>query len=342
MTFFRKAFLAVAAAAVFAAVSPLAAEAAVKWTWKTGTLAPKDIGYAKQVQSVLMPAVEKVTNGEVVLKVYWGGVMGDDEQHLKKMKVDQLQAAGLSGQGTFMMSKSLAILGLPFLFNDYDEVDAIKHQMMARFDGIVAKEGLRLLVWLDQDFDQIYSSKLPVTKVSDFPKTRFITWFGPLEGKFFERMGTSPVPMGITEIPSSLRAGVAESLIAPSIWVVGTQLYSTFRFVNTTRLRYVPAFCVCTSRAWDALPQQYQKGVFDGREKWAKDFCVKTRVDAEKSLNAMVAYGVRKVRSSPEEIKAIKEKSMPLWDELAGKLYPKDLLDELKGHLAQYRAGKKK
>jgi TRAP-type C4-dicarboxylate transport system substrate-binding protein len=341
MTSMRRAMMIVIAG--FLAVT-LAAEcnAAVKWVWKTGTLAPKDIGYAREVQSILMPAIEKATNGEVVLKVYWGGVMGDDEQHLKKMRVGQLQAAGLAGQGTFLMAKSIAVLGLPFLFNNYDEVDYIKHHMMGRFDDIVEMEGFRLLAWLDQDFDQIYSSKLPVTKLSDFSKARFVTWFGPLEGKFLERLGTRPVPLGVTEIPSSLRAGVADSMIAPSIWVVGTQLYSTFRYVNPMKSRYIPAFAVCTTEAWNKLPQVYQTKFTEGREKWAKAFCEKSRVDAEKSLTAMVQYGVRQVHSTPEELKQIRDRSLPLWGELSGKLYPLDLLEEIKGHLAQYRASRKK
>jgi hypothetical protein len=41
---------------------------------------------------------------------------------------------------------------------------------------------------------------------------------------------------------------------------------------------------------------------------------------------------------TPENLEAFKKLSLPIWDEMAGKLYPKELLDELKGNLAQYRA----
>jgi TRAP-type C4-dicarboxylate transport system substrate-binding protein len=313
---------------------------AKKIVWKTGTLAPKGIGYANEVENVLIPAVEKVSDGNIILKVYWGGVLGDDTQHLEKLRIGQLQAAGLSGQGTFMISPEIPVLGLPFLFNDYDEVDFIKHVMIDSFEAITLKQGLRLIVWLDQDFDQIYSSKLPIVKAEDFPKARFATWFGPLEGKLLERMGTTPVPISVSEIPTSLRAGVADSMIAPSIWVVGTQLYSTFRFVNPIKIRYVPAFAVCTAIAWDELPEIYKKRLYKLREGLAKDFCVLSRADAKNCLKAMLKYGVKMVESTPEDLARIREKSLPIYGELAGRLYPKALLEEIQAHLSEFRAEK--
>jgi TRAP-type C4-dicarboxylate transport system substrate-binding protein len=308
-----------------------------RWEWKTGTLAPKGIGYANQVRDILLPEIENATDGDVVLKVYWGGIMGDDEQHIQKMRMGQLHAAGLSGQGTFMMAGDMAVLGLPFLFESWQEIDYLKERMMDRFDAIVAKHGFKLLLWLDQDFDQIYSTRDPITSVEDFAKARFVTWFGPLEGRLLQRFGTSPIPMGVAEIPSGLRSGVSDAMIAPSIWVVGTQLYSTFRFVNPMNIRYVPAFCVSTVAAWDVLPQAYQNNIRRDRLEWSNRFTKDSRVEGDKSLAAMIRYGVNEVNSTPEQIEQIKLQALPIWEELAGKLYPADLLEEIKAHLADYR-----
>jgi TRAP-type C4-dicarboxylate transport system substrate-binding protein len=311
-----------------------------KWEWKTGTLAPKGVGYANQVRDILLPAIEGATDGDVVLKVYWGGVMGDDEQHIQKMRMGQLHAAGLSGQGTFLMAGDMAVLGLPFLFESWEEVDYLKERMMDRFDAIVAKHGFKLLLWLDQDFDQIYSTREPIAGPDDFARARFVTWFGPLEGRLLQRFGTNPVPMGVAEIPSGLRSGVSDSMIAPSIWIVGTQLYSTFRFVNPMKIRYVPAFCVSTVAAWDALPEAYQNNIRRDRLEWSNRFTKDSRVEGDKCLAAMIRYGVKEISSTPEQMEQVKAQALPIWGELAGKLYPAELLEEIKAHLADYRAGR--
>ena len=161
--------------------------------WKTATMAPKGIGYSQLFEEILLPEIEKQTKGDLYLKIYWGGVMGDDKQVLKKMRINQLQGAGLSGQGTFELSNEIAVLGLPFMFNNYEEIDYVKTKMIDTFDSIVREEsGFKVLQWLDQDFDQIYSSKYPMDLVENFSKVRFITWYGSLEGKVLEKLGRQP------------------------------------------------------------------------------------------------------------------------------------------------------
>ncbi|MEW5735006.1 MAG: TRAP transporter substrate-binding protein DctP [Thermodesulfobacteriota bacterium] len=309
-----------------------------KQYWKTATLAPKGIGYSRLFEEILLPVIQEETKGDLALKVYWGGVMGDDEQVIKKMRVGQLQGAGLSGQGTFLLSPEIPVLGLPFLFNSYEEVDFIKEKMIDTFDGIVAKEGFKVLLWLDQDFDQIYSAKVPVQSAADFPKARFITWFGPLEGRILELLGANPVPMGVTEIPSSMRAGVADAMMAPAIWVAGTQLYSVFRYVNPIRIRYVPGFVVVTTEAWNGAPEKHRKRLYELRLPLAKKFCTRSRQESDRFLAAIISYGLKEVKSTPEQTAKIKELTTPVWNELAGKLYSKALLDEILGYLKEYRA----
>ncbi|MFH2099898.1 MAG: C4-dicarboxylate ABC transporter substrate-binding protein, partial [Pseudomonadota bacterium] len=82
-------FLAVCLVLIFAL--PATTFAGPKVRWKVGTLAPKGVGYAKQVEDVLTPLLNETTGGGLELKVYWGGVMGDDEDHIKKMRIGQLQ-----------------------------------------------------------------------------------------------------------------------------------------------------------------------------------------------------------------------------------------------------------
>lgn len=308
-----------------------------KVTWKTATLAPKNTAYARLFEEILLPELEKETKGDLYLKIYWGGVMGDDKQILKKMRIGQLQGAGLSGQGTFALSPEIPVLGLPFMFNDYDEVDYVKAKMIDSIDNIVRQSGFKMLLWLDQDFDQIYS-KVPLNKLSEFPKAKFITWFGALEGRLLEKLGASPIPIDVTEIPSTMRAGAGDAMVAPSIWIVATQLYTTFKYVNSTKIRYTPAFNVVTETAWKETPEEHINKVSEMRVPLSKKFCKRSRQEADKCLVALIRYGIKDASPTPENLEKIKERSIPLWDELADELYSQDILDELTGHLAEYRA----
>lgn len=305
--------------------------------WKTATMALKGIGYGKMFDEILMPAFERETDGDLDLKIFWGGVMGDDKAVIEKMRKGILQSSGLSGQGTFLISPEISVLGLPFLFNDYAEVDYIREKMAEKFDQITFAKKFKILLWLDQGFDQLYSVKTPLLKMEDFKKAKFATWYGPLEGRMLERLGANPVPIDVSQIPTSMRTGQTDAMIAPSIWISGTQLYSKFRYINPMKIRYVPAFVVATKVAWKELDPKYHKRMVELRLDLSRQFCKKSHIEADKYLTALKEYGLICQLPDAKDLEEIRKATTPVWRELVGVQYPKELLDEVLAHLAAYR-----
>ncbi len=331
------------AVAMLAAMAcfPMEAAAAAKYRWKVATLAPKGIGWSKQFEDIVLPAVEQGSNGELKLKVYWGGVMGDDEAYIRKMEVGQLHGAGLTAQGATLACPEFAVVELPFLFDSYDEVDYIRDRMQSTFDYYFGLYGFKLTFWIDQDFDQIYSMVSPLANLEDFKKTTFVSWYGPLEQKLFEVLGAGSVPLNVPGIPGALRGGKADSGIAPAVWMVGTQLFTTMKYVNTMKIRYSPAAVLVTTSTWESIPVEYQNSLWAMRADLQRKFVEGVRADNRTSLEAIVNYGVKETRMDPKAYKEIKNKAMEVYQALAGDVYPEELLQELKRYLDSYRRGER-
>ncbi|MEW5734870.1 MAG: TRAP transporter substrate-binding protein DctP [Thermodesulfobacteriota bacterium] len=338
----RLAGLVLAAVLLCAAVAPALAQdkdaEKAKYIWKMATLAPKGVGWAIHVNNLLLPWVKKMSNGEVYIKIYWGGVMGDEDAAIKKMSIGQLQGGGFSGQGATMLCPEFAVFELPFLFNDYGEVDYIKDTMTESMDKQMEKYGVKFLMWGDQDFDQIYSTRWPLNKLDEFRKAKFFTWYGELEAEVFKKLGVVPITIDVPEAPTAVRQGIADSAIAPSIFMVGTQMYNIVKYVNPVKIRYSPGPIVVTLAAYNELPPAYKETFSKDRYNLVKEFCKLARIDNQKCLDAMIKYGVKKVEMSPDELAKMKSLTRPVWDEMAGKLYPKSLLEEVQSRLAEYRS----
>jgi len=309
-----------------------------KYCFKLASLAPKNIGWAKHIREIIHPALKTATQSNVELNWFWGGVMGNDKDYIQKMKIGQLHGAAFSGQGVVLVCPEMAVLELPFLFKNYDEVDYIRKKMISTFDRYVEKRGYKLIVWADQDFDQIYSVKFKLDSLEDFGKARFLTWYGPMEHKLLTTLGSSPVPVNVTEVSPSILQGVGDALIAPAIWVIGSQLYSKFKYVNPVQIRYSPTAVFVTQKAWNSIPQNYRDNIMAMRNKEAHEFRKKTREDSKKSFDAMVKYGITVSEMNPTELNRLQKESMKIWNEMAGNDFPKELLDELLSHLKQYRS----
>ena len=338
--FLRKLLLFLAAFAVIASPA-IAGEKTRSFEWKTATLAPDGIGWAKHMNDVIFPEMEKSTSGELKVKVFWGGVMGDEEDYLSKMRIGQLQGAGLSAQGTVMACPELSVMELPFLFNNYYEVDYLRIKMDRFFINTMEDKGLFLIGWIDQDFDQIYSIDKPIKNLDDFKGTRFITWYGPMEEEMLTHLGADIIPVNVPELAATVRQGMADANIGPSVWVVGAQLYRKIKYVNPVKIRYSPATIILTQDAWNELPLEYQQEFYQKRLELGWRYCNLVRLDNKKFLGAMVNYGVKKVEMAPEELKALESKTKEIWEKVNGKLFSEEVYDEVMGHLQDYRDGRR-
>ncbi|MBU0995007.1 MAG: TRAP transporter substrate-binding protein DctP [Proteobacteria bacterium] len=313
-----------------------------KYEWKIATLAPDGVGWAVYVKKVLLKLLSEKSDDELHIDVYWGGTMGDDEDYISKMRIGQLDGGGLSGAGVLMACPEMSVLTLPFLFNDYGEVDYIRSKMRGKFSQLCEKNGYKMLVWGDQDFDQIVSTKIEPRTPDDFKKIKAVNWIGPIEAAVYQKLGASPIPSNVPDVITNMRSGVCDMDIAPSIWWVGAQLYTITKYINPVNIRYMPIMIVIKMETWNSLPDKHKKAidfeiVDNKREEEFNAFVRKTN---KQCYDAMVKYGVKETILTDAEKEKLKELTRPVWDEFVGKEYPKEAYDEILSLLAEYRAEK--
>jgi len=308
-----------------------------KYIFKLATLAPKSVGWAKHIREIIFPGIKNVTNGEVMMKMYWNGTMGNEEDYIRLMKAGRIDGAAFSGFGSIMACPEMAVLELPFIFKNYEEVDYIRKIMYPEFEAIIEKNGYKLILWTDQDFDQIYSVKYDMTTPEHFKKSIFVSCFGTLEKEVLMTLGADPIPMTVKAGSTAIRKGLVDAFIGPAMWVVGSQMYTVVKYVNPIKIRYSPAIALITLESWNKVPEDYQRHIQSFRYKEAVDFCNKNRIDSKRAFDAMIKYGLKVSEIDKKVLNDIKNKTKPLWYNMAGKVYEKKTLDTLLMHLNAYR-----
>ncbi|PKN36955.1 MAG: hypothetical protein CVU62_12735 [Deltaproteobacteria bacterium HGW-Deltaproteobacteria-2] len=93
------------------------------YLFKMGTLAQDGVGWADLIKEIVNHGILKVTNGQVNIDWYYGGTIGDGQDILAKMRNEQLQGGGLTGNGLVMTCPEMTLMDLPFMFEDYNEVE---------------------------------------------------------------------------------------------------------------------------------------------------------------------------------------------------------------------------
>src|SRR5688572_9303204 len=88
--------------AALVAVLPVAPAAAKPLTLKLGTLAAAGTPWHSLLVRI-DEAFQKISGKEVKLGLYAGGVLGDEPDLVKKMRIGQLHGAGLTSVGTSLL-----------------------------------------------------------------------------------------------------------------------------------------------------------------------------------------------------------------------------------------------
>lgn len=312
-----------------------------KVKWRFATLAPGGVGWTRAFEEVVAPEWKKAFGNGFYIKTYCRGVMGDDADALRRMADGKLDAAGLSARGVSRILPEMAVLSLPFLIRDYDEADYLRERLSLFFDRAAVRRGYKILAWVDQGFDRVWSTKPLWPGPEAFHGAVFANWCGPLERDLVSCLGAGSVKVEPVMIPVELcpreAVGTANALLAPSPYIVSSQLYSCIKEVVSPPLRYGPALVVADLSAWEDLPHGYRSDLTRMRRELERPYCLRVREDEDKCLEAIIKYGVSEVVLTPEAQARLLQKLTPLWTDLAGELYPRKALNEVLALLQEYR-----
>src|SRR5262247_1565792 len=87
---------------------------------KLATLAPDGSSW-HQILKEMGAKWAQAPGGGVTLRIYPGGVLGDEPDLVRKMRVGQIQAAALTAVGLADIDQGVSALQIPMMFRSYDE-----------------------------------------------------------------------------------------------------------------------------------------------------------------------------------------------------------------------------
>lgn len=312
---------------------------------KLGTLAPKGTPWVNFPGDMISPHIEKVSGGKILVKTYAGGVMGEDIDILRKMNMGQLNACGCTALGFFKAAPEIAVLSLPRLFRNYEEVDHILKKFRKDIDAALDEKGYILDTIIDTGFFYFWT-KNKVSTLDDIIKQKHMTWFGTVETTTYAELGIRPTPISVTEVVTSLNTGLINANCGPAPWLLATQAYIDHHYYITQPLFYSPAAIIYSKRMEDQFRGKYpdtlihnftELRVYEVRaweREWIEDHL---RPFEKKCIKAFEKYGIKPVTLNEKDMATIDAAAKRVWEKLAGKVYSKAFLDKILKELEDFR-----
>lgn len=189
---------------------------------KMATLAPEGSSWMKTFNT-LNTEVMKKTENKVQFRIYPGGVLGDEMDMLRKLKIGQIQGVALTSGGLSTLFKEMDVLQVPFLFQTYEEVDTVLKKMDSFFRKGFEDNGYVFLGWSEAGFIYLMST-LPISSVADLKKAKVWIWEeSPMSKAIFDEAGVKAIPLTVPDVLVGLQTGLVDVVYAPPARAISLQ-----------------------------------------------------------------------------------------------------------------------
>ncbi len=315
------------AAALLAVPSLTHVSAAGTTTIRMASLAPSGSSWDKLFRA-WGGSLKKETGGAVQFQFFPGGVAGDERDVIRKMKLAQLDAAGLTSIGLGQIARPVSVLQMAGIFANYKQLNHVRDTLAPEFGEMFAKEGYRILGWGDAGFGRIFSKK-PILKPDDYKSVRpWVPREDPSLPEFMKIVGANGVPLGIPEVFPALQTGMVDTVVASAIAAVALQWFRYVTHMSKEASVAIVGATVVRDELFKSLAPEHQKVLLETGKKAHAALIAQVQVEDQKAYKTLIGRGVIEFDTfaSPETAASWKKVNDELLKRLTGRLWSKELL----------------
>ena len=274
---------------------------ATAMTLKISTLYPEGTTVVTALKDA-SDEIEQRSEGRVKLKIYPGGVMGDDNAVQRKIKIGQLHGA-LTQAGAFArFYKDSQILNVPLAFRSYDEVDYVRDKL----DPVI-RQGFEEAGWItfggvDGGFAYVMSDD-PVASVSELQEQKL--WLpanDPASAMGAKVFGLSPIMLNIGTVLTSLQTGAIDAFAAPPVAALTLQWYSRVDYLTNVPLLYTYGVLAISDKHFGKLSEQDQAVVKEVLTATFSELDKTSREENVAAYDAIQQQGLQVINPSDEQM----------------------------------------
>lgn len=308
-------------------------------TLKIATLSPDGTTWMRELRQG-GKEIERRTEGRVKLKFYPGGVMGNDQTVLRKIRIGQLHGGAFAGGGLVEVYNDMQIYSLPFLFRSYEEVDYVRQRMDPLIRKGLEERGFVAVGLSEGGFAHLLSSHALERRDDLIGRKVWIPQGDELSRIAFETANISPVPLPISDVYTGLQTGLIDTIASSPIGAIAFQWHTKVRYLTDVPLMYLFGTLAFAKKAFDKLSEVDQFIVNDVMGLIFERLDKESRRGNEKATLALQNQGIEIVTPSLAERKRWRSIAKEAELRYKGKdLFSEKMYEILQGHLRDFRQG---
>ena len=269
-------------------------------TIKIATLSPEGTFWMEHMRAGA-EEIKKKTQGRVKFKFYPGGVMGNDENVLRKIRIGQLQGGAITIGNLSQSTPDTTIYGLPYLFSSLDDAAEIRKATDPMLSRIIEKNGFVNFGFAQGGFTYLMS-KEPVRTLDDLRQRKsWIPEQSDVGLAVYRYVGVTPITLSMSDVITGLQTGLIDTIVTSPIGALALQWHTHIKYVTDQPVNYLAAMLIIDKKVFYKLSETDQKIVRDVMEKVYKKIDEQNKVDNIAARQALINQGVKFIKLSDSE-----------------------------------------
>jgi TRAP-type C4-dicarboxylate transport system substrate-binding protein len=283
--------------------------------------------------------IEERTSGRISMRFYPGGVMGDDAQILRRIRVGQLQGGAFTAGGLSSRYPGLSLYGIPLLFRSLDEVDYVRERLDPVLMRGLEAAGFTSFGFVEGGFAQLMSNE-PIQTVSDMARRKvWIPEGDQISFLALQSLGVSPVVLPITDVLTGLQTGLLDVVASSPVAALVLQWHTRVRYITDLPVVYSMGLLAIDAAILARTSAEDRAILREVLRRTVNELDHAAREDNKRALEVMYDIGIEPVTVDPSNVGP--------WRATVETIYPElrqrddidaELLDRLLALLEEYRA----
>lgn len=241
--------------------------------------------------------VEDELDGRVRFRFYPNEELGDNTQMAQMLVTGDLDAMMMPQGVEARYAPKIATLGLPFLFTSYEQAWAVmddKEVAQGLTEGLKDYNLIQLAFW-ENGMRQITNSKTKVYTPEDVRGLKMRIPEDDMTEAIFKELGTKVTKFSWSRTYDALEQGTFDGQENPIANIYANKIQKVNSYMTITNHKYESKNLVFSLNRWDSLPDDVQKVLKKGAEKFGNEHRKAVASEEKKQLEKLKEQGMNVV-----------------------------------------------
>lgn len=304
---------------------------------KIATITPEGSQWMTDMRAGAQEIRER-TDGRVVIKYYGGGIQGNDDKVLGKIRIGALHGGAFTPVALGSRYPDINLYGLPLIFNSEEEAAYVRERLDPVMAAGLEEAGFVTFGFAAGGFAVIMSST-PVHGLDDLRGKRvWVPEGDTISYASMEALSLSPVTLPLTDVLTGLQTGLIDIVAMSPIGALVLQWHTKVKYITELPLVYTLGFMAIDKRAFDRVSAEDQAVVREVMTRIYANFDHVNLVDNHGARDALLNAGIESVPFDQSEVIRIREVLQASNRALGEKGdFSMDVYEELLTYVDEYR-----